>query len=154
MPFARGSFQPRDWTYICLLHWQAGSLPQHYLGSPKQQIFILLSSFCGSGFGSSLEGWLWPRFPLELALSCQLVLWSFEDSTGARGSTSKLSSMAAGMPQKICFQTYSHSCHRPFFLAMVCRSISCLSVPIAWHGNLKKRKPESAQDGNHSLFII
>ena len=29
IPFSRGSSQPRDWTLIslCLLHWQAGSLP-------------------------------------------------------------------------------------------------------------------------------
>ena len=29
MPFSRGSSQPKDQTHIsCLLHWQAGSLPQ------------------------------------------------------------------------------------------------------------------------------
>ena len=35
IPFSGGSFQPRDWnhiSYICLLHWQAGSLPLAPLG--------------------------------------------------------------------------------------------------------------------------
>ena len=32
--FSRGSSQTRDWTWLlCLLHWQADSLPLHHLGS-------------------------------------------------------------------------------------------------------------------------
>ena len=32
--FSRGSSQPRDQTCVCLLHWQAGSLPLSHQGSP------------------------------------------------------------------------------------------------------------------------
>ena len=36
MPSSRGSSQPRDWTpyLLCLLHWQAGSLPRVSPGKP------------------------------------------------------------------------------------------------------------------------
>ena len=37
MPSSRGSSQPRDWTQVslCLLHWQAGSLPLAPSGKPN-----------------------------------------------------------------------------------------------------------------------
>ena len=36
MPSSRGSFQPRDQTHVlCLLHWQAGSLPLGPPGKPR-----------------------------------------------------------------------------------------------------------------------
>ena len=36
MPSSRGSSRPRDRTYVsCLLHWQAGSLPQGPPGKPS-----------------------------------------------------------------------------------------------------------------------
>ena len=39
VPSSRGSSQPRDWTqvsYVCLLHWQAGSLPLEPHGKPQR----------------------------------------------------------------------------------------------------------------------
>ena len=30
--FSRRSFRPRDWTHVCLLHWQASSLPLSHQG--------------------------------------------------------------------------------------------------------------------------
>ena len=33
--FSRGFFQPRDQTVLCLLHWQAGSLPLATLEAPS-----------------------------------------------------------------------------------------------------------------------
>ena len=42
MPFSRGSFPPKDWTHfsLCLLHWQAGSLPLVPPGKPGQHLLI------------------------------------------------------------------------------------------------------------------
>ena len=34
MPSSRGSSWPRDWTRLCLLHWQVGSLPLAPTGMP------------------------------------------------------------------------------------------------------------------------
>ena len=42
MSFSRGSFPPKDRTYVslCLLHWQAGSLPRVPPGKPGQHLLI------------------------------------------------------------------------------------------------------------------
>ena len=33
MPFSKGSSHGKNPCLLCLLHWQAGSLPQHHLES-------------------------------------------------------------------------------------------------------------------------
>ena len=43
MPSSRESSKPRDWTHVCLLHWQVGSLPVASPGKP--QLALKLSYF-------------------------------------------------------------------------------------------------------------
>ena len=70
------SSQPRDWTLICLLHWQAGSLPLVPAGKPLLRLVgencLKLFTLQGSsttllpreGFLSALPA---PHFPLALS---------------------------------------------------------------------------------------
>ena len=46
--YSRGSSQTGDQTRISLLHWQAGSLPVHHLGSPTpRQVWLAFGKLGG-----------------------------------------------------------------------------------------------------------
>ena len=71
MPSSRGSPPPRDWTCVlCLLHWQAGSLPLMPPGKPIAPSFLHLPS--------TLARLLWLFFFFFSFLSAQEVLASLD----------------------------------------------------------------------------
>ena len=50
LPSSRGSFQPRDWTFIsCILHLQVGSLPLAPPGKPPKLLSFVLFRIHQSG---------------------------------------------------------------------------------------------------------